>query len=150
MMKRYSFLFLALLYSLFASAQQVRVSGIVESSDDAMPVIGCNVVIKSDTRGTITDIDGRFALDANVGDVLVVSYIGYKPQEVRVEKNAKPLRIILESDNLVLEEVVAIGYGKMRKTDLTGAVSSVSAEELLKTPASNITTALQGLSLIHI
>lgn len=144
MIKRYYFLFLALLYSLFASAQQVRVSGIVESSDDAMPVIGCNVVIKSDTRGTITDIDGRFALDANVGDVLVVSYIGYKPQEVRVEKNAKPLHIILESDNLVLEEVVAIGYGKMRKTDLTGAVSSVSAEELLKTPASNITTALQG------
>lgn len=144
MTKRYYFLFLALLYSLFASAQQVRVSGIVESSDDAMPVIGCNVVIKSDTRGTITDIDGRFALDANVGDVLVVSYIGYKPQEVRVEKNAKPLHIILESDNLVLEEVVAIGYGKMRKTDLTGAVSSVSAEELLKTPVSNITTALQG------
>ncbi|MGN1247084.1 MAG: TonB-dependent receptor plug domain-containing protein, partial [Paludibacteraceae bacterium] len=143
-MKQSLLLFVALLCTILAPAQQVRVSGIVESADDAMPVIGCNVVIKSDTRGTITDIDGHFELDAKVGDILIVSYMGYKTQEIRVDKNAKPLHIVLESDNLVLEEVVAVGYGKMRKTDLTGAVSTVSADELLKTPASNITTALQG------
>ena len=108
-----------------------------------MPIIGCNVVVPSTTIGTITDVDGKFSLEVEKGTKLVVSYIGYQTQEVRVA-NSTPLRIVLEPDNLVLDEVVAVGYGKMRKSDLTGAVSTVSAEELLKSPSANITTALQG------
>lgn len=142
-MRRNFYLFITLLFSTLALAQQTYITGIVESADEQAPIIGGNVVIKSSNVGTITDIDGFFTLDAKVGDVLVVSYMGYKSQEVLVENN-NPLCIVLELDNLVLQEVVAIGYGKMRKTDLTGAVSTVTAEELLKTPASNITTALQG------
>lgn len=142
-MRRNFHLFITLLFSTLALAQQNYITGIVESADEQAPIIGGNVMIKSSNVGTITDIDGFFTLDAKVGDVLVVSYIGYKSQEVLVESNS-PLHVVLELDNLVLQEVVAIGYGKMRKTDLTGAVSTVTAEELLKTPASNITTALQG------
>ncbi len=142
-MKRSFYLFITLLVSLLTFAQQNYVSGVVLSSDDNMPIIGGNVVIKSSKTGTITDMDGFFALDAKIGDILIVSYMGYKTKEVKIE-NTSPLSIVLESDNLVLDEVVAVGYGKMRKTDLTGAVSTVTADELLKTPASNITTALQG------
>lgn len=142
-MKRIFYVFITLLFSMLTFAQQTYINGIVLSSDDKMPIIGGNVVIKSSTVGTITDVDGFFTLDAKIGDVLIVSYMGYKTQEVKVESTS-PLRIVLESDNLVLDEVVAVGYGKMRKSDLTGAVSTVTADELLKTPAPNITTALQG------
>lgn len=142
-MRRIFYFFITLLFSMLTFAQQTYVNGVVLSSDDKMPIIGGNVVIKSSTVGTITDVDGFFTLDAKIGDVLIVSYMGYKTQEVKVESTS-PLRIVLESDNLVLDEVVAVGYGKMRKSDLTGAVSTVTADELLKTPAPNITTALQG------
>jgi TonB-linked SusC/RagA family outer membrane protein len=142
-MKRIFYVFITLLFSMLTFAQQTYINGIVLSSDDKMPIIGGNVVIKSSTVGTITDVDGFFTLDAKIGDVLIVSYMGYKTQEVKIESTS-PLRIVLESDNLVLDEVVAVGYGKMRKSDLTGAVSTVTADELMRAPAPNITTALQG------
>ena len=142
-MRRIIFLLMTIVCCMTIMAQQLRVTGVVTSADDATPVIGGNVMVKSTTRGTITDAEGLFAIDAQVGEVLVFSYLGCKSQEIKVQ-NAKPLHIQLEADNMQLEEVVAIGYGKMRKTDLTGAISSVSAEELLKTPAASVTTALQG------
>lgn len=142
-MKRIFYVFITLLFSMLTFAQQTYINGIVLSSDDKMPIIGGNVVIKSSPVGTITDVDGFFTLDAKIGDVLIVSYMGYKTQEVKIESTS-PLRIVLESDNLVLDEVVAVGYGKMRKSDLTGAVSTVTADELMRAPAPNITTALQG------
>lgn len=142
-MKRSFYLLFTFFFCLSIHAELLWISGVVESSEDGMPIIGCNVVVPSTTIGTVTDVDGKFSLEVEKGTKLVVSYIGYQTQEVRVA-NSTPLRIVLEPDNLVLDEVVAVGYGKMRKSDLTGAVSTVSAEELLKSPSANITTALQG------
>ena len=129
--------------SLGMMAQSLTVTGVVMAQDEPDPVIGANVMVKGSTNGTITDFDGNFAIQANVGDVLQVSFMGYRLQEVQVA-NAGPLNIVLEPDNVQLQEVVAIGYGTMKKSDLTGAVTSVSAEQLLKAPVSGIDQALQG------
>ncbi len=118
------------------------ITGVVMAEGEPDPVIGANIMVKGTTIGTITDFDGNFELNANVGDVLVVSYMGYKPQEVKAL--ASPMRITLIPDNVMLEEVVAIGYGTMKKSDLTGAVTSVKADQLTKTPAAGLDQALQG------
>ncbi len=134
---------LATIFALSLSAQTLEVNGVVLTDDSSEPAVGANVVVKGTTLGTITDIDGRFSLSAKKGDIILFSYVGYKTEEVRVN-GSQPLRVTLHSDSEMLEEVVAVGYGKMRKQDLTGAIASVSADELTKTPAANITTALQG------
>ncbi|MBQ9339345.1 MAG: TonB-dependent receptor [Paludibacteraceae bacterium] len=134
---------LAAIFALSLSAQTLEVNGVVLTDDSSEPAVGANVVVKGTTLGTITDIDGRFSLSAKKGDIILFSYVGYKTEEVRVN-GSQPLRVTLHSDSEMLEEVVAVGYGKMRKQDLTGAIASVSADELTKTPAANITTALQG------
>ena len=115
--------------SLAAFAQTVTVTGVVMAQDEPDPVIGANVMVKGSTNGTITDFDGNFSLQAKAGDVLQVSYMGYKTQEVKVT-GAGPLRVTLEPDNVQLQEVVAVGYGTMKKSDLTGSVASVSADQL--------------------
>ena len=90
-------------------AQSITVTGVVMAQDEPDPVIGANVMIKGTTVGTITDFDGNFELQANVGDVLQVSFMGYKPFEVKIA-NAGPLNVTLVPDNVQLQEVVAIGY----------------------------------------
>ena len=129
--------------SLSILAQSMTVTGVVMAQDEPDPVIGANVMIKGTTNGTITDFDGKFSLQANAGDVLQVSFMGYKTQDVKVS-NAGPINITLVSDNVQLQEVVAVGYGTMKKSDLTGAVTSVSADQLLKAPVAGIDQALQG------
>lgn len=129
--------------SLSMWAQSMTVTGVVMAQDEPDPVIGANVMIKGTTNGTITDFDGKFSLQANAGDVLQVSFMGYKTQDVKVS-NAGPINITLVSDNVQLQEVVAVGYGTMKKSDLTGAVTSVSADQLLKAPVAGIDQALQG------
>ena len=124
-------------------AQSMTVTGVVMAQDEPDPVIGANVMVKGSTVGTITDFDGNFELQAKAGDVLQVSFMGYKTQEVKVT-NAGPIRVTLVPDNVQLQEVVAIGYGTMKKSDLTGAVTSVSADQLLKAPVSGLDQALQG------
>ena len=124
-------------------AQGVTVTGVVMAQDEPDPVIGANVMVKGSTNGTITDFDGNFSISAKAGDVLHVSFMGYKSQEIKVT-NAGPIRVTLVPDNVQLQEVVAIGYGTMKKSDLTGAVTSVSAEQLLKAPVSGLDQALQG------
>lgn len=123
--------------------QPLNIEGVVHIEGESEPVIGANVLIKNSNRGTITDIDGHFSISASKGDILMISYIGCQNQEIRVQGNT-PLRIVLKNASQMLDEVVAVGYGTMRKSDLTGSVASVSAESLTKTPAANITQALQG------
>lgn len=135
-------LFCAVALTFNAYAQSLTVTGVVMAEGEPDPVIGANVMVKGTSTGTITDFDGNFSLEASAGDVLVVSYMGYKPQEVKA--TASPLHITLKPDNVMLDEVVAIGYGTMKKSDLTGAVTSVSAEDLLKAPVSGLDQALQG------
>ena len=127
-------------YSLHA--QTLTVTGVVYAEGEPDPVIGANVMVKGTSNGTITDFDGNFSLQAKSGDVLQVSYMGYKTQEIKA--TASPMRITLQPDNVMLQEVVAVGYGTMRKSDLTGAVTSVSADELMKAPVSGLDQALQG------
>ena len=129
--------------SLIAMAQSLTVTGVVMAQDEPDPVIGANVMVKGTTVGTITDFDGNFSVQAKAGDVLQVSFMGYKTQEVKVSGSG-PMRITLEPDNVQLQEVVAIGYGTMKKSDLTGSVTSVSADQLLKAPVSGLDQALQG------
>ena len=106
------------------------------------PMIGVNVLVKGTTNGTITDFDGNFTINDVPSDAtLVVSYIGYLTQEVKSGQN---LIIVLEEDNKTLDEVVVIGYGTVKRRDLTGAVASVTGEKLAANPVANVAQALQG------
>ena len=107
------------------------------------PLIGVSVQVQGTTTGTITDLDGKFSLNVSANATLVVSYIGYQTQNVKVG-NQRELRIALKPDNKLLDEVVVIGYGTVKKRDLTGAVSSVKSEDITLNPGSNPMEALQG------
>lgn len=123
--------------------QQVnKVTGIVKDVDGE-PIIGANVTVKGRSIGTVTDIDGHFVLDAPTGALLLVSYIGYTSQEVNMN-GKKEIMITLEEDMEALDEVVVIGYGIVKKRDLTGSVGRVKTDEIQKMPVSTIEQALQG------
>lgn len=122
--------------------QQKQVSGVVVDTNGE-PVIGANIVEKGTTNGTISDLEGRFHLNAAPGATLVITYIGYIPQEVKVDGRSS-LTITLHEDSEVLDEVVVIGYGTMRKKDLTGAVTAVKGDELASRKTTQLSTALQG------
>ena len=139
--------FLILLLGLFVSvgafAQKISVTGVVKD-ETGMSIIGGNVLVKGTTTGAITDIDGKFTLSANKGDVLVVSYVGFTTQEVPVSEN--PLNIILREDTEMLEEVVVLGYGaQTRKQDLSASVGIVdNTDELAIRPVTSTEGMLQG------
>ena len=122
---------------------------IVDASGE--PIIGANVVVKGTANGTITDIDGNFALDVLEGAILQVSYIGYADQEVKVGKQ-KILSIVLREDSKALEEVVVVGYLSQKKASLTGAVASVKMDEQVKTiPTTSASNILVGkLAGVHV
>ena len=129
--------------SVAAFAQTMTVTGVVMAQGDPDPVIGASVMVQGTTVGTVTDFDGAFELQVNKGDILEISYLGYRTQNVTVNSNA-PLNITLESDVVMLDEFVTVGYGVMKKSDLTGSVASVKAEDLMKAPVSGLDQALQG------
>ena len=130
-----------------ASAPQQDTRQITGTVVDATgtPVIGANVMVKGTTNGTITDMDGKFTLEVAKDAILQVSYIGYTNQEISVG-NKSVLRISLKEDTQALDEVVVIGYGTMKKSDITGAISSVSEENIARQAVANVSTALQGLA----
>ena len=124
-----------------ASAQQDRkVTGTV--SDAFGPVAGANVVQKGTTNGTTTDIDGNFSIEVSANATLQISFIGYIPQEVAV-KNQSVINVLLKEDTQALEEVVVVGYGTMKKKDLTGAVASVKMDD---TPVGTVSTVSHALA----
>ena len=107
-------------------------------------MIGVNVLVKGTTNGTITDFDGKFAIsDVKNSDVLTITYVGYVQQSIPVG-NQTTFNIILKEDTETLDEVVVIGYGTVKKRDLTGSVASVSNETLTANPVSDVSQALQG------
>ena len=123
--------------------QQIKVTGTV--NDDMVPVIGASVVEKGNpSNGTITDIDGNFSLSVKPGATLLISYIGYKSQEVQAI-SGKSVNITLKEDTEMLDEVVVVGFGTQKKVNLTGAVGTLSSDELKERPVANATQALQGL-----
>ena len=108
------------------------------------PVIGANVLVKGTTNGVITDLDGRFTL-SNVPNngTISISFIGYKDQEISVAGKTN-FQVTLQEDNAMLDEVVVVGYGVQKKSDVTGALVSVGAEQLTSRPVNNAFEALQG------
>ena len=92
------------------------------------PIIGANVSVIGKSIGTITDIDGKFTIQASLGNTLQVSFIGYKTQTTKVAN--KHITIVLQEDMEMLDEVVVIGYGTVKKSDLTGSVSSISQKNI--------------------
>ncbi|MDD4968996.1 MAG: TonB-dependent receptor [Paludibacter sp.] len=139
-------LFIFIVISLTAFAQEYKVSGTIISDDDKMPIIGANVVVKGTSKGTITDSNGQFTIEVQKNKSLLFSYIGYLNEEQKITNNISNLKITLKTNSVVLDEVVAVGYGTVKKSDLTGAVASVSGEQLRKLPAASIDKALQGLT----
>ena len=133
--------------SIDAFAQQMTVKGLVKDTTGE-PIIGANVVVKGTTNGTITDFDGNFQLNANKGDIIVISFIGYQPQEAQA---AASMNIILKDDTELLDEVVVIGYGSVKKDDLSGSVVAIKAEEMNKgavtSPQELIMGKVPGLSV---
>jgi TonB-linked SusC/RagA family outer membrane protein len=123
--------------------QSQTISGVVVDGKGE-PVIGASVFEKGTGNGTVTNIDGRFSLDARRGATLVISYVGYQVQEVRAAGGS--MRVVLQEDNELLDEVVVVGYGTQKKVNLTGAVSAVDVSKTLAArPQSDVTKALQGV-----
>ena len=139
-------LFIFIAISLTAFAQECKVSGTIISDDDRMPIIGANIIVKGTSKGTITDSNGQFSITVQKNQSLLFSYIGYQNEVQKISANSTGLKITLKTNAVVLDEVVAIGYGTVKKSDLTGAVASVSGEQLRKIPAASIDKALQGLT----
>ena len=144
-MQRFLLSLLALCLCLGLSAQNIKVSGQVVSDEDSQPLPGVSVIVKGMTRGTSTDLDGNFSIEIPSGSSLLFSCIGYEDKTVS-EFNGENLIIRLKTDSFMLDEVVAIGYGVMKKSDLTGSVSSVKGDQLKKTPAAGLDQALQGVA----
>ncbi|GJM59991.1 TonB-dependent receptor [Persicobacter diffluens] len=121
---------LAVLFTLFSVAAfaQKMITGTVTSAEDNEPIPGANVLIKGTASGTITDFNGAFQLEAADSDVLVVSFVGFTPQEVTVGSQTK-VDVQLATDVTSLEEVVVIGYGSAKKEDLTGSIQSINASD---------------------
>ena len=144
-LKAFSLLMVSLLLSTVTAWAQSTVTAqgrIIDETGEG--VIGASVVVQGTTTGAVTDLDGNFSIpNVAVGATLEISYMGYKNVTVKVD--GKPIAVTLQEDSQALDEVVVVGYGVMRKSDLTGAVASVKAEEALKNnPTSDITSALQG------
>ena len=139
---RFLFIMIGLFISFGAFAQQITVKGHVKD-DTGEPVIGASVLESKTVNGTITDIDGNFVLTVPSNSVLTISFIGYATQEVTVNGKTS-LTVVLKEDAKVLDEVVVVGYGTMKKSDLTGAVSSVGTKDIKDSPVANIGQAMQG------
>ena len=126
------------------SLQQRTINGRVVSANEGTGFPGVNIIVKGTTQGTVTDIDGNYSLEVPGADaILVFSSIGYKSTEVAVG-NQSVINISLEVDVTQLEEVVVVGYGTVRKSDITGALTSVTSEVLRERPVQNVLQALQG------
>lgn len=123
--------------------QKQSVSGVVKDFTGE-PIIGANIREKGNPgNGTITDIDGNFSLSVAAGATLEISFIGYTTVEVKAEFG-KTLTIMLHDDTEMLDEVVVVGYGVQKKSDVTGSVTSVNKERLGKLPVTNVLQAVQG------
>ncbi|PXY44603.1 SusC/RagA family TonB-linked outer membrane protein [Flavobacterium hydrophilum] len=142
-------LYLVLLLSVFtmqsgfAQEQSQFVSGNVKSADDGMSIPGATVAIEGTRRGTSTDFDGNFRVEAKAGDVITISFMGFKTQRVTVGTQ-KMIAVILQTEAADLKEVVVIGYGTQKRTTVTSAITQVTGENLAKTSTINALQGLQG------
>ena len=121
--------------------QNLKVSGVV-TDEAGEPLIGVSVLVKGTTLGNITDLNGRFSLDVPEWSILEISYIGYKTQSIKAQR--EPMNIVLKEDAQKLDEVVVVGFGTQKKVNLTGSVSAVTGDDISKRPVANAAILLQG------
>lgn len=142
-MKRCVFLLACLLGPAYLMAQSIKVSGTIVD-EKSEPIIGASVSVKGTTNGTISDEDGKFSLSVpNENSILVVSFVSYLPQELKIGSK-RDFHVVLKEDQQLLGEVVVVGYGVQKKVNLTGAVGSVNSNELNARIAPSTTSLLQG------
>ncbi len=123
---------------------EIKVLGVILDDASGEPLIGANIIEQGTTNGTITDIDGKFFLEVQKGAVLEFSYIGYENKSLVISEEF--MEVFLTKDAEVLEEVIVVGYGSQKKSDLTGAISSIGVKELKQLPSTGLEQALQGRS----
>lgn len=126
------------------SIAQTQVKGNIKDVSGE-PLIGVSIKEKGTSNGTVSDLDGNFAITTSKSNFLQVSYIGYISQEIKAE-NGKTLQIVLQENSEILEDVVVVGYGTQKKVNLTGSVSAVTAKELANKPVTSTAQALAGLA----
>jgi TonB-linked SusC/RagA family outer membrane protein len=142
-MKKLNLLIAFIIFSGQMVMAQKSISGVV-SDTDGMPLAGATVVVEGTNRGAVVDFDGYYEITVSSNDaVLNFNYVGYIPKTIPVNEQSK-IDAVLETDSSVLDEVVVVGYGTQKKSDVTGAVASVSAKTLEERPQVNLTQALQG------
>lgn len=134
-------LFLAIMFMAGIHAQNVRVTGVV--SDAQSPLIGVNVLLKGTAKGVITDIDGKYSIEVPANGTLVFSYIGYADQEHKVGKR-KVINVTMSEDSKLMDEVVVVGYGYQRKSDIATSVATVKTDDMKTFPAGNVGDMLRG------
>lgn len=141
MTKQFYQLLLALIcFTSSAFAQTLKVTGTV-SDKNSEPIIGASVTISGTTKGTVTDLDGKFSLQANKGDEITISYIGFKTEKVKV--TSSQINVTLNEEDAALDEVVVVG-AVMRKSDLTGSVAMIDSKTLEERPVTSVNEAIQG------
>jgi TonB-linked SusC/RagA family outer membrane protein len=123
--------------------QQTKVSGTLADAVTGELLPGVNVIIKGTTRGTTTDIDGKYAIEVNPGDTLQFSYVGYLSEEIAITSQSV-VDIKLAPDVQKIEEIVVVGYGTQKKGTLTGSISNVAGKEVAKSPSANLSSSLVG------
>ncbi|WP_452228486.1 MULTISPECIES: SusC/RagA family TonB-linked outer membrane protein [unclassified Lacinutrix] len=136
-----------ILFALFCSfniyAQNTIISGNITSEEDGFPLPGVTILIKNTNKGEITDFDGNYTIEANKGDILIYSYLGLITQQITVNETAQ-INIILKPDENSLDEVVVVGYGTVKKKEITGALTQLKSDDLESIVTSDVGSALQG------
>lgn len=143
MNKKLYIFFLLCLLTLSGFSQGIKVTGVITEASTKEPMPGVTIQVKGTTNGTISNVDGQYSIMAKKNDILIFSTIGMKTVEQKITSDA-PVNVTLEDDNVQLDQVVVIGYGTVKKSHLSGAVSSVGTKELQGDIATTAATALQG------
>lgn len=123
---------------------KIKITGVVVDEKDQQPIVGVTITVKGTTTGTFTDIDGTFAVEAEVNSILEISYMGYKKQEIRIEAGTTVLKISLQEDLQQLDEIIVVGYGTQRKGSVVGSVANITGETVVKAPVSDLSNSLAG------
>ncbi len=143
----YLFRFITLLFFLALISRgvygQTTITGTVMDGSTDQPLIGATVQVKGSTTGVVTDLEGKYSINASPTDVVVFSYVGYNDQEIQVGDKSN-ISVTLEESFESIQELVVIGYGTVKKEDLTGSVAVVSSEDLARVPSATLSGAIQG------
>jgi TonB-linked SusC/RagA family outer membrane protein len=143
--KLFFILFSSFLFIQISNAQGFQVSGVITSAEDGSAIPGVSVYDKTNGKGVISDIDGRFSISANVGDLIEFSFVGKISQSVKVD-NQRSFDVKLKDDVVGMEQVVVVGYGTQKKADFSSSIAVVNSEELSEKPVATFEQALQGIS----